>query len=70
MYKKFIKRGLDILFSLVALIVFIIPMLIVAIAIKVEDPKGKIIFGHKRVGKNGKLFPWMKVERSCFGSRI
>lgn len=61
----FVKRFIDILGSLVGIILLSPLFLIVAIAIKVEDPKGKIIFGHKRVGKNGKLFPCLKF-RSMF----
>ena len=61
----FVKRFIDILGSIVGIILLSPLFLIVAIAIKVEDPKGKIIFGHKRVGKNGKLFPCLKF-RSMF----
>ncbi len=49
MYKKFWKRFIDIVLSAVGLIVLCIPMLIVAIIIKIEDP-GPAIFKQKRVG--------------------
>lgn len=61
----FAKRMIDIVGSLVGIILLSPIFLIVAIAIKVEDPKGNIIFGHKRVGKDGKLFPCYKF-RSMF----
>lgn len=67
MYKKFIKRGLDILFSLVALIVFIIPMLIVAIAIKLDSP-GEVLFKQERIGKDGKVFKIYKFRSMCVGA--
>ncbi|MGN0526972.1 MAG: sugar transferase [Acutalibacteraceae bacterium] len=67
MYKKFIKRGLDIIFSLVALIVFAIPMLIVAIAIKLDSP-GEILFKQKRIGKDGKVFKIYKFRSMCVGA--
>lgn len=58
----FCKRVLDILGSLMG-IIFLSPFfIIVAIAIKIEDPKGNIIFGHMRVGKDGKLFPCFKFR--------
>ena len=44
------KRTMDIVSSLVGLILLSPLFLIVAILIKLEDPKGKVIFGHMRVG--------------------
>ncbi len=56
MYKRFIKRFFDLTLSGVAIIVLAIPMLIVAVAIKIDDP-GPAIFKQKRVGqkKNGEI---------------
>ncbi len=62
MYKNFIKRGLDIILSLFAIILLSLPMLIIAIAIKIDDP-GPAIFKQKRVGKAGKEF-WMYKFRT------
>ena len=63
----FIKRFLDIIGSLSGLILLFPIMMLVAIAIKIEDPKGKVIFGHMRVGKDGRLFPCLKF-RSMFAN--
>ena len=52
---KYIKRILDILVSVAVLIVFSIPMIIVAIAIKI-DSKGPVFFKQIRTGKDGKEF--------------
>lgn len=65
MYKSFLKRVIDVALSGIGLIVLAIPMGIVAIAIKVEDP-GPIFFKQKRVGNHKKLFNlynlrWMQV---------
>lgn len=56
MYRFFVKRILDIVFSGIAIIVFAIPMLIVAVIIKIDDP-GPALFKQRRVGKkkNGQL---------------
>lgn len=62
MYKNFIKRLLDIVLSLIGIVVLALPMLIVAIIIKTDDP-GPAIFKQKRVGKNKKLF-WLYKFRS------
>lgn len=52
------KRLFDIVCSLLGLIVLSPIFLIIAILIKV-DSKGKVIFKHKRVGKNGKtIYLW------------
>ena len=56
MYKHFVKRLIDIVLSGLAIILLALPMLIVAIAIKIDDP-GPILFKQKRVGKkkNGEI---------------
>lgn len=60
MYTRFVKRLLDILLSGIALVVLALPMLIVAIAIKIDDP-GPVLFKQKRVGKkrNGQITHFM-----------
>ena len=60
MYKRFIKRLLDIMLSAIAIVLTALPMLVIAIAIKIDDP-GPIIFRQKRVGqkKNGELTYFM-----------
>jgi O-antigen biosynthesis protein WbqP len=62
MYKHIIKRCFDIVISGIAIVILALPMLIIAIAIKVDDP-GPVIFKQKRVGKNKKLF-WLHKFRS------
>lgn len=57
-----IKRMADFMGALIGLILLSPIFLIVAISIKIEDPKGKIIFGHKRVGLNGKIFKCWKFR--------
>lgn len=63
----FFKRLIDIVGSFLGILMLSPVFIIVAIAIKLEDPKGKVIFGHKRVGKNGVLFPCLKF-RSMFAN--
>ncbi len=52
---KFVKRTLDILVAVLALVLLGIPMLIVAVLIKMEDP-GPAIFTQKRIGKGKSHF--------------
>lgn len=56
MYKHIIKRLIDIIFSGIAIVLLTVPMLIIAVAIKLDDP-GPALFKQKRVGKkkNGEL---------------
>lgn len=58
----FAKRFLDILLSLVALILLSPVFLAAAVAIKLEDPKGSILFRQIRIGKNGKPFEMLKFR--------
>ncbi|MFC5404997.1 sugar transferase [Cohnella soli] len=58
-----IKRTMDIILAVIG-ILFVTPIfLMIAVAIKIEDPKGKILFKQIRVGKDGKTF-WMYKFRS------
>ncbi len=61
MYQKVWKRALDILLSGVGLIVLAIPMCIVALVIKHEDP-GPAMFRQERVGAGKKLFTLYKFR--------
>ena len=58
----FIKRVFDILFSLLLMVLLSPLFLIIAIAIKVEDPKGPIIFKQDRIGEQGKPFKMYKFR--------
>lgn len=74
MYKNVIKRISDFILALILLIIAAIPMLIVAMCIKIED-KGPIIYKSKRVGKNCKIFNVykfrsMKVNRQELHSNL
>ena len=61
MYKKFIKRFLDILISLILLIVFAIPLIICGMIIKHEE-KGSMFFRQKRIGLHKKNFYIYKLR--------
>ncbi|MDK0912629.1 sugar transferase [Clostridium perfringens] len=58
----FFKRTIDILGSGFGLIILSPILLIVAIAIKIEDHKGSILFSQKRVGQYGKEFNMYKFR--------
>ena len=61
MYKKVIKRGLDIALSTVGIVAFSIPMGLIALAIKL-DSKGSVFFKQKRVGINKEHFEILKFR--------
>lgn len=61
MYKKMIKRLLDIVFSLICLSILAIPMMIFALVIKL-DSKGPVLFWQKRVGRNKEIFMMPKFR--------
>lgn len=56
------RRAQDIVFSLLALIVLAIPMLIVALVIWIDSPGASPIFTQTRVGRDGKLFKFYKFR--------
>ena len=58
---RFIKRGMDIILSCIALLIAAIPMLIVAIIIKCTS-KGPIFYAQKRVGFRNKEFMMYKFR--------
>lgn len=60
-----LKRIFDILFSVVVFTLFWWLYLLLAIIIKVDDPKGSPIFAQQRVGKNGKPFTMYKFRTMC-----
>lgn len=52
----YIKRVLDFIFALILLIITSLIMFITAIAIKIEDPKGPVLFKQDRPGRHTKVF--------------
>lgn len=73
MYVK-IKRILDFILAIILLVIFMIPMVIIAISIKMED-KGPIIYKSRRMGKglkefNTYKFRSMKTQREELHSNL
>ncbi len=61
MYRKFVKRLIDIVLSALGLIILAIPMLIFAIIVKI-DSKGPVLFWQKRVGIHKQTFMMPKFR--------
>ncbi len=61
MYKNFFKRLIDILLSGIGIVVAALPMLIVAILIKIDSP-GPVFFRQKRVGIHRSYFMIIKFR--------
>ncbi len=64
MYKKVIKRIIDIMLTLPLILILSPVMLITAIAVKVES-EGPVIFKQPRIGKDGKVFDIYKFRSMC-----
>lgn len=58
---RIIKRCFDLLVALVATVIFIVPCMIIAFLIWIEDRKSPI-YAQKRVGKDGKEFTLLKFR--------
>lgn len=61
MYKKYIKRLLSILFSVIGFPFFAIIFIVVAPIIVIED-KGPVFYNAPRLGKDGKVFKMFKFR--------
>ena len=61
MYRHILKRLIGVFLSFCGLIVCCIPMIIIAVAIKL-DSKGPVFFRQQRLGKNLKLFTVYKFR--------
>lgn len=64
MYKHFFKRVIAYILAVLGLIVCCIPMLIIAIAIKLNS-KGPVFFKQERLGKGMKPFKIFKFRTMC-----
>ncbi len=67
---RFAKRAFDILFSALVLVCFSWLFALIAVLIKIDDPKGPVFFKQKRVGKldargNPKYFTMYKFRSMC-----
>lgn len=60
-FYPFFKRAFDICASFLAIVILIIPLCIVAIAIKI-DSKGRVFYVSDRIGKRGKVFKLYKFR--------
>lgn len=64
MYRGFFKRMLDILLASVGLVVLFIPMLVVALIVRLESP-GPALFRQKRLGYKGRVYEMYKFRSMC-----
>lgn len=64
MYNRVVKRIIDIIIALLVLIIGAIPMLIVAMLIKIESP-GPVLFKQERIGRGAKVFKIIKFRSMC-----
>ncbi|MFC6260622.1 sugar transferase [Levilactobacillus fujinensis] len=56
------KRVFDLIMSLVALIILWPVFLVIAIAIKIDDPRGGVFYSQTRIGKDGRRFKMFKFR--------
>lgn len=63
-----VKRCFDIVFSLLCIIVFIIPILFVMLLIVIDSPGASPIYTQYRVGKNGRVFKFYKLRSMVPGA--
>lgn len=62
---RFVKRVFGCSFSAAVLVLLSWLFVIIAILVKVDDPKGPVFFKQTRVGKNGREFEMLKFRSMC-----
>ena len=67
MYKKYVKRALDIVLSLLGLVVLALPMGVIALIVKL-DSRGPVLFWQKRVGIHKNTFMMPKFRSMYTGT--
>ncbi len=61
MYRKFLKRFLDMVLAAFALLVLLLPMAVIAAVVKLDSP-GPVLFWQKRVGAGKRVFMMPKFR--------
>ena len=64
MYRNGIKRGIDFIIAALVGVIGLIPMLLVALLIRLDSP-GPALFRQKRIGKDGRVFEILKFRTMC-----
>ncbi len=57
-----LDRVFDILIGTFGMIVFVVTLPLIALAIKLDSPRGPVIFSQKRIGLRGKTFTFYKYR--------
>lgn len=64
MYNRIVKRILDCIIALLVLTVGAVPMLIIALIIKIDSP-GSVLFKQDRIGRDKKVYKIYKFRSMC-----
>lgn len=62
---RVVKRAFDVVFSGLVLVCFSWLYLLIALIVKIDDPKGPVFFKQTRVGMNGREFQMLKFRSMC-----
>lgn len=65
-----VKRGFDVAFSLLVLVGFSWFYLLVAVAVKLDDPQAPVLFRQVRVGEGGRQFEMYKFRSMVQGADL
>ena len=66
-FYRFAKRFADVVLSLAGLLVLWLPMLLIALAVRMDSP-GPALFAQERLGKDGKPFTMYKFRSMCLNA--
>ncbi len=57
-----LDRAFDVLIGTLGVIVFLVTLPLIALAVKLDSPRGPVIFSQKRIGLKGKTFTFYKYR--------
>ncbi len=67
LYRDYLKRIVDLFITVPLLVVTVIPMMLIAVAVKLDSP-GPVLFRQDRLGKDGRVFKMLKFRSMCVGA--
>lgn len=70
LYNRYIKRCLDFTLALLGLLIIWPLLILIALAIKIDDPKGPVLFKQDRLGRNGQVYLMYKFRSMRVGAEF
>ena len=67
-YARYIKNAIAWLLAFLGVLLFWWLFLLIVVAMKIDDPKGPVLFKQDRIGKNGRVYQMLKFRSMKVGA--